>query len=240
MNKEKKTLGIVGGMGPEATGRCFDAIVNLTEAQNDQDHIPTLVYSNSRIPDRTKYILKDGEDPFPYIKRTAKKLEEGGADLLIMPCNTAHYFIEELQTELDITFLDMINQTVGSIPEGTRTGLLATDGTIETGIYHEYAEDRGIDIITPREGNQRKVMKVIYGKRGIKAGGKSSRLKQKILEVVEDLKNRGAGSVIAGCTEIRIVLHPSDIKDARLVRPIDEVAKKAIRLAGGNLAENNS
>ena len=219
-------------MGPEATGRCFDSIVNNTEAQKDQDHVPVLVYSNPRIPDRTKYIIDEGENPVPFLKKTAKKLENAGAEILLMPCNTAHYFLDELKLYVNVDFLDMIKEAISSIPAGSTVGLLATDGTIKTGIYHKYAEENDIKLITPERKGQEIVMNAIYG---IKAGNKDKSVKNDLVKVANKLQEQGAKWVIAGCTEIRIALKPSDLEEVELVRPIDEVSRKAIELAGGKV-----
>src|SRR3989344_7801451 len=96
-----KTIGIIGGVGPEATLDLYRWIIKLTPAKKDQDHIPTLIYSLPQIPDRTQALLYGGEDPLPYLVKAAKVLKRGGADFLIIPCNTAHAFIDQLQKQVD-------------------------------------------------------------------------------------------------------------------------------------------
>ncbi len=227
------TIGILGGMGPEATGECFDSIISHTPADSDQEHIPVLVYSNPQIPDRTEAILGDGEDPLPYLKRSARKLEGAGADFLILPCNTAHYFLEKIRKAVSIEILNMVKETLDRLGPGNKAGLLATSGTIKTGIYEDYSGE-DLEIVTPSNGNQEAVMEVIYGEKGIKAGYTNEKLKAELLSVVESLRNKGVDSIIAGCTEIRLILGDSDLKGIDLLTPLDVIAEKAVRKARGS------
>ena len=137
-----KTIGIIGGMGPLATVHLYERIVLRTKALRDQDHIRVLIDSNTNIPDRTKAIIADGEDPTVELIKSAKILENSGADFLIMPCNTAHYFISTLQEAVNIPFVNMVEETVKYTAEkfgsDTVVGILATDGTIISNIYEYY------------------------------------------------------------------------------------------------------
>ncbi len=217
-------------MGPEATRECFDSVIKHTPAKKDQDHLQVIIDNNPQIPDRTEAILGEGKSPVPLLRRSARRLEKAGADFIIMPCNTAHYFVDEVRKSVDIPILDMVKATVNKLSPGSKTGLMATTGTIKTSIYQEYAQ-KGVDIITPSERYQEIVMKVIYGKNGIKAGYKNERLKKKLKVVAKHLKEKGVKSIIAGCTEIRLVLNQADLSDLDLITPIDVIAKKAVSRA---------
>lgn len=227
------TIGILGGMGPEATRECFDSIISHTPADSDQEHVPVLVYNNPQIPDRTEAILRDGEDPLPYLESSAKKLEEAGADIIIVPCNTAHYFLSDIRNAVDIEVLNMIKETLDLLNSGDKAGLLATTGTIRTGIYENYSV-KGGKIITPSVEEQETIMDAIYGEKGIKVGHTDEKLKEKLIDVTESLKQRGANSIIAGCTEIRLVLSDSDLENMSLLTPLDVIAKKAVRKSRGS------
>jgi len=224
------TIGVLGGMGPDATVECYKSIIEQTPAKKDQDHLPLLIYNNPQIPDRTESILHNGISPVPQLQDSAHRLEEAGADLIIMPCNTAHYFIEKIREVIEIPVLNMVKATVDKLPPGSVAGLLATTGTIKTGIYEKYAADR-LKIITPSDENQKTVMDAIYGKRGIKAGFKDDRLTNKLIQVVDHLKEKGADSIIAGCTEIRLVLNDSNLVELDLLTPIDVIAREAVQRA---------
>jgi aspartate racemase len=211
----RKTIGILGGMGPEATGKLFQEIVSATPASKDQEHIPIVVYNNPGIPDRTNAILYGGENPVPEIVKAGKRLEFSGADFIVIPCNTSHYFFNEIQEHLDIPVLNMIEETASFIkrnyPDSMKVGLLATTGTVKSGIYLNVLAKKGIDVITPKDLVQEKyVMEAIYGKKGIKAGYK---LKPKDLlkMAAQSLIDMGADIIIAGCTEIPLVLKQNSV-----------------------------
>lgn len=230
-NKTSSQLitGILGGMGPEATLECFKSIINQTPAETDQEHLPVIIDNNPQIPDRTEAILQDGVSPVPLLQKSALRLEKAGAGFIIIPCNTAHYFIDEVEKVVDIPILNMIMATIEKLQPNSIAGLLATSGTIETGVYEKYSRERGnVDIVTPKERDQNIVMEVIYGEKGIKAGYKTKNHKNKLLKVVAGLKKRGAQAIIAGCTEIRLVLSSSDLDNLNLLTPIDIISKRAI------------
>jgi len=229
-NNKRGVIGILGGMGPEATLECFESIINHTPASTDQDHLHIIVDNNTGITDRTEAILNEGEDPVPSLRSSAKMLESAGVDFLVIPCNTAHYFINRIREVVNIPVLNMIRSTIEELPQNSKAGLLATSGTIETGIYRNYAQET-VEIIYPDEEYQNMVMKVIYGKNGIKAGYKDSGLTESLMKVANHLKEKGANRIIAGCTEIRLVLDNSDFDDIELLKPIDIIAEKSVEKA---------
>ncbi|USS40664.1 amino acid racemase, partial [Thermococcus aggregans] len=215
-------------MGPLATVDLFKRIVLKTPAKRDQDHPRIIIYNNPKIPDRTAYILGKGENPLPELIDSAKKLEKWGADFIIMPCNTAHYFAEEIQKAIKIPLINMIEETASYVASlgMKRVGILATTGTIVSGIYQKALEKRGIKGIVPSEEDQEKVMKGIY--EGVKAGDVELGRKL-LLEVAKKLEKRCDG-LIAGCTEISVALRQEDLR-VPLVDPLDVIAEKAVKLA---------
>lgn len=136
----EKVIGILGGMGPEATIDLFYKIIKLTPAEKDQDHLRIIIDNNPKIPDRIAAILGKGEDPLPVLQETARNLEKAGADFIIIPCNTAHYFLSSIQESIKIPILNMIEETAKEtqkrIPQIQKVGLLASIGVYETKIYH--------------------------------------------------------------------------------------------------------
>jgi aspartate racemase len=227
----EKTIGILGGMGPEASADLFYRIIRATPVHRDQDHIHVIIDSNSKIPDRTLAVLGKGEDPMPLMLATGKNLEQAGADFLIMPCNTAHFFHAELQKQLGIPLLHMIKLSAEHVanqyPDVKKTGLLATDGTLESKLYHDSYGEYGLETLTPIESSQRDVMDAIYKyiKRGdLATGGKL------LHRVAQGFINDGAEAVICGCTEVSLVLHDGDLS-VPVVDPIQVLAEEAIRLA---------
>jgi aspartate racemase len=231
----EKTIGILGGMGPEATADLFYRIVKATPVERDQDHPRTIVYSNSKVPDRTPAITGGGESPLPEMLMAAKNLEGAGAEFLIIPCNTAHYFIEELRSGIGIPVLHMIEMTARQVamehPSTKKVGLIATDGTLKSGIYERFFEEAGMEVLLPTPELQERVMDAIY--RHIKRGDlETGRMIS--LEVAWDLVGHGAELVICGCTEISLVLKEGDIQFP-VVDPLQVLAYTAVKVGRGEL-----
>ncbi|NJE25250.1 amino acid racemase [Thermococcus sp. MV5] len=224
----ERVIGILGGMGPLATVELFRRIVLKTPAKKDQDHPRIIIYNNSKIPDRTAYILGKGENPLPELIESAKKLEAWGADFIIMPCNTAHYFAEEIQKAVNIPFINMIEETAEYIKNLglKKVGILATDGTIKGMVYHQALLSRGIKIAVPNEKDQKSLMDAIYD--GIKAGNIEWG-RREMLKVAKKLEKRSDG-LIAGCTEVSVALRQEDF-EIPLIDPMDVIAEKAVKLA---------
>ncbi|NWG13597.1 MAG: amino acid racemase [Acidobacteria bacterium] len=233
-----RIIGILGGMGPEATADFFREIIQLTPASRDQDHIPVLIYSNTRIPDRTAAILEGGEDPLPLLIDSAKVLERAGAGIITMPCNTAHLYVESLRRATAIPVLHMIDETVRELrsryPELRSVGLLATTGTIRAGIYQSALGAAGIAAVVPEEPDQDRIMAVI---RDIKADRNRDEARRSVKRICLGLAAQGAEAVILGCTELPLVL---DTKrpPCPLLNPTRILAQAAVKWARGGAADD--
>lgn len=199
----RKTIGILGGMGPLATCDLFSKIIQITDASCDQEHVRICIDSNTEISDRTNAIIHHGKDPVPEMVKSAVRLQSFGADVLIMPCNTAHYFYDRILPFVDIPFLSMIDETAKAISDrGLRKiGLLATDGTLQTAVYEKAFKKRGISIVVPPPENQVHIMDLIYN--GVKAGNKEIDTKP-TKKTIEDLFRKGAQTLVLGCTELPV------------------------------------
>ncbi|SKC83275.1 cysteate racemase [Maledivibacter halophilus] len=228
-----KTIGILGGMGPLATADLFKKIIMMTDANSDNEHIPIIVENNTRIPDRTDYIINDGEDPTKYMIKSAIRLEMMGADVIIMPCNTAHYFYDEIIKYIKIPFINMIvetaKETKNLYPKG-KIGLLATEGTCRAGIYDKVFKEYNLELIKPNPEKQKYVMKLIYD---IKKGKDNIDLKN-FKSVLKELKNQGAEAFILGCTELPVAFEMFSIEEI-CIDPTKVLACSAIRYAGKNI-----
>jgi aspartate racemase len=234
---KEKTIGILGGMGPEATIDLFTKIVKGTKVKKDQDHLRILIDNNPKISDRTLAIQGKGPSPLPQLLQSAKLLQKAGADFIIIPCVTAHYYYDSLQRKIKIPILHMVEETVKHIKKkfkGVRKiGLIATTGTIQTGLFQKALSLIGIDVILLNPYVQRHwVMEAIYGKKGIKAIGPSESSRYLIVEVSQRLIRQGARAIIAGCTEIPLVLKDGDLP-VPVIDPISILAQAAIKEAGG-------
>lgn len=194
-------VGVLGGMGPSATVEFFRRLVVATPAEVEQEHLHVLIDDDPSVPDRTDAILRRGPSPVPRLQAMARRLETAGADLLVMPCNTAHAYIEEIRAAVSVPVLDMIDETAATIGRSA-VGLLATDGTIGAGLYQEACEARGIRLVLPGSADQRAVMGAIAG---IKRGKEPRSVEEEIATIVRRLEHGGAEAVIAGCTEISLV-----------------------------------
>lgn len=229
----KKIVGIIGGMGPLATCYLLRDMIEKTNAHNDQEHIHICIDCNTNIPDRTEAILHHGPSPVPEIVKSGIKLEGMGANVLVMPCNTAHYFYDDLTSYFDVPLLHMPREAAKTLKEGNikKVGLIATDGTISVGIYHKALADENIEVVVPEKEHQRYVMNLIY--EGIKAGNGGFD-EAGIMEVINDLYQKGAQTLLLGCTELPIAFERFGIKEA-YIDPSKELAKAAVRYVGAKI-----
>jgi len=229
-----KTIGIIGGMGPLATVHLYERIVLRTKSLKDQDHVHVLIDSNTNIPDRTKAIIGNGEDPTVELIKSAKILENGGANFLIMPCNTAHYFIDIIKGSVHIPFINMPEETVkytyDKYGSDTVVGILATDGTIKSKIYENYYSKLGIKTIVP-EKTQEKLMKFIYD---VIKSGNYDQGTDLLFECVEELKGMGADTFLLGCTELSSAQYLYKF-EGPFINPMEVLTEKSIIYAGGQL-----
>lgn len=224
-----KTIGILGGMGPMATVDLMKKIILATPAKVDQEHIPMLVDNNCRIPDRTRAIKGLGASPVPEMMKSAKRLMMGGADFIIMACNTAHYFLPELLPHITIPVLSIIDVAVAAIMEkGYKSvGLLATSGTISTGLYQKALEANGLRCIAPSAERQHIVDDMIYD--GVKANNQNYDTND-IKNLLAEMKEQGAEAFILGCTEVPVAVTMYKLEGV-FVDSTDELAKAAVKFA---------
>lgn len=226
----KKTIGILGGMGPLATVDLFRKITVHTDAKSDQEHPRVVIDSNTDIADRTEALLHGGADPTPEMIKSAQHLERIGADVLIMPCNTAHCFYDAVAASVHIPMLHMIALTCDALRERgvKRAGLLATDGTVQTGIYRRTFAGSGVELLEPVGSDQRAVMDVIYN--GVKAGDLAHDVGP-FRAACESLLAAGAQALVLGCTELPLAFSLYHL-DYPAVDPTLELALGALRFVG--------
>lgn len=233
----KKTIGILGGMGPLATADLYRIIVESTRADCDNDHIRVYIDSNPAIPDRTAAILRGGKDPVPEMLSALRNLEKCGADCVIMPCNTAHYFLPRLQKETSLPILDMpaiAAARCARLFPGKRACILATKGTLESGVYACALEREDVPFMTPEEAERDELMRLIYDV--VKASKPIAPEKENWQRLLAGLRERGADYFILGCTELPILSHALAVPGP-FVDPTLELAKAAIRFCGYEVKE---
>ncbi len=229
-----KTVGIIGGMGPLATVHLFERIVLRTKAQKDQEHIRVIIDNNTNIPDRTKAILSKGESPIKELVNSARLLEKSGANFLIMPCNTAHFFIDDIKKCVNIPFINMLEETVNftynKYGQDTVVGIMATDGTVKSKIYENYYSKLGIKTVVPMK-TQKKIMEFIYDiiKKGNYDAGTDL-----LFECVNELRGLGANAFLLGCTELSSAQYLYRF-EGNFINPLEVLTESAIILAGGQV-----
>jgi len=206
----RRVLGILGGMGPEATANLYLEILALTPAQKDQDHIPTLIFSFPQIPDRTTAIRNRDRSIIPYLVEGTTRLERAGVSFIVIPCNTVHYFYDDMQRAVKIPILHLIREAVEAVvkrhPDARRIGLLASNGTIASGLYEREFRARGLSVVYPDEPLQNDcVMKAIYG---IKAGMDKQTSEELLFAAGKNVEQKGAEVIVLGCTEIPLAFNP--------------------------------
>ena len=205
-------LGVIGGLGPMATAYFTELVVKMTDASTDQEHPEMIVYSVPSVPDRTAYILgKSDSSPVPGIVDAGRKLREWGADVIAMPCITAHCFHEELSEKIGLPIINGVESVALYLcGKGVRNeGIMATDGTLQTGLFQKELEKHGIKAITPSPDGQKRVMSLIYD--DIKTGREPNM--ENFEKVERELRALGAENVILGCTELSLIKQKHDIGD---------------------------
>ncbi len=232
MGSGPKTIGILGGMGPAATADFYQKLVAATAAKRDQDHPKAIIFSNPQVPDRTAAIFGRGPDPTPILIAGADLLVRAGADFIAIPCVTAHHFYDALQAATRVPILHIVAETADAAaveqPGLRAVGLLATTGTLQARLFESCFEPRGVAVLTPEpEVQETLVMPAIYG---VKTGEPLETPRRLIREAAAHLCARGAQAVIAGCTEVPLILAPPELS-VPLIDPTWLLARAAVRRA---------
>ena len=198
-------LGVLGGMGPQATNTFYQFVIDRTDARTDQEHVSALILSDSGMPDRTRAILGGGEGREAVYRRLladARLLEGAGCTCIAVPCNTSHFFLDRVQQYIGIPILHMIRETARLLASQglKRPGILATDGTIQTELYQKEFSSVGIQAVIPSPEAQELVMSLIYD--DVKSGRDGD--PQKFAAIHEDLLSQGCDCGVLACTELSV------------------------------------
>ena len=233
--KHQKIAGVLGGMGPAATVDFMDKVVALTPAARDQEHVRMLVDHNPHVPDRTAAIVAGGPSPGPVLAGMAAELQESGADFIVIPCNTAHAFAGDIEAAITIPLISIIDVSMQAVqsrcPGAARVGVLATRGTLAAGLFQRAITDSGGEAILPDDGELDELSTLIAAIKDDKHRGD---LGPRMQALAEAQIERGAEAIIAGCTELPLVLRDEMI-DVPLVSTTDELAAVTVKLALGEL-----
>ena len=226
-----KTVGVIGGLGPMATVYFYDMIVRLTDAKSDQEHIDMIITNRATTPDRTDYIIgKSTNSPVDVLKKDAKKLEQCGTDFLVITCNTAHYFYEQIVGSVNIPVLNITEETVKYAKQKghKKLGILATTGNIQTKLYQNMCEKYDIDYLVLDNEKQQYIMDIIY--KDIKSGKSADMDKFNI--VIQHLKENNCDGAILGCTELSILKNDNGLDNEFYIDSLEVLARKTIDLCG--------
>lgn len=229
IDTNKKTVGIIGGMGPGATALLFQKLIDYTDAKSDAEHMHIIIDNNTAIPDRTTAILNGENTPALCIVESGKKLEMCGAELLLIPCNTSHYFYDDIQEQLSVPVVNMIAETAKECLNNgyTKVGVLATTGTCNTDTYGRELNKFGVETVYPDVEGQKKVMEIIYDQ--VKAGRKIN--VQILDQTLKKMASKGAQAFILGCTELPFAIKNGDF-GYHFLDSLDILAKRAVEMAG--------
>lgn len=206
------TVGVLGGMGPDATLDFFAKLLAATPAERDQDRLRIIIDNNPQVPNRNEAVAGTGPSPAPLLARMASGLEQAGAELLVMPCNAAHAFAPEIQRAVGVPFVSIVDETVAEtrrrLPGLIRVGVLAAAGCLDARLYSKAFGEAGVDVLEPTGSQRDRFMELLYL---IKAGDRGSEVKSRMLALAQELIDAGAEVIVAGCTEVPLVLEQSDL-----------------------------
>lgn len=224
-------LGVIGGLGPLATAYFMELVIKMTKAECDQAHLDMIIYNCPRIPDRTKYILgQSDENPLPKMLEVGQALEKQGADVIAIPCMTAHYFHDEIKENIEVPVIHGIRETALHLRDaGAQTvGIMATDGTIISGIFQKEIESLGMTAVTPEAEYQKLVMKMIYDE--IKAG-KMPPLAEFMKVKSHLVTEKRAQAIVLGCTELSLLKNAYELGDG-VIDTLEVLARTSLLACG--------
>jgi aspartate racemase len=230
-----KTVGVIGGLGPAATLDFFDRILKRTKAVRDQDHLRLIIDNNTKVPDRNAASKGKGPSPGAVIATSARGLQDAGADFIVMACNAAHAYEAEIRSAISVPFISMIEETVKAVAGlgAKRTGVLAADPCLVADLYQSGLRTAGIEPVLLPGDAQRTFMELIYR---IKSGDTGDVVRRSMATLAKRLEAQDVDVILAGCTEVPIVLTADDI-DAELVNSTDVLVERTILFAGAELRD---
>jgi aspartate racemase len=228
---DELVVGVIGGLGPEATHDFFGKVLAHSNARTDQQHLHLIIDNNPKTPNRNDAIAGVGPSSGPALAAMAQNLEKAGADFIVMACNTAHAFENDIRRAISKPFVSLIDEVVADVrrshPAVRRVGLLAAQGCIDSQIYHKAFHSAGIEVETPDPQSQSEFMKLLYR---IKSGERDDSVRDAMRGVAERLSRPGVGVLIAGCTEVPLVL-TSQSCTLPLVDSTDVLARRCVSYA---------
>ncbi len=220
----RPVVGVLGGMGPEATILLQQRVLATVNAQDDADHLPLLIDMNPQVPSRIAHLIEGtGEDPTPVLAAMAQRLERAGATALAMPCNTAHHYASAITAAVSIPFLNMValsvDRAAGLLPEGASVGILASPAVRMAGVFDAELDRAGLTALWPANADR-----MLAAIRLIKAQGVTPQAQQTLSEAATELTDQGAGLLCVACSEFSL-LAPALTASVPILDTIDVLAE---------------
>lgn len=226
-----KCVGVLGGLGPAATADFFSKVVMATPAAADQDHLHILIDNNPKVPNRNEAVAGTGVSPAPVLAEMASRLETAGADFLVMVCNAAHAFQDAITDAVHVPFVSIIEETSDAVrtqlPTGAKVGVLASSGCLDAHLYQDALAARGLHALVPEGVTKDAFMSLLYR---IKSGDMN--VEDDMRQLAEGFVSQGAQAIIAGCTEVPLVLSSDDLS-VPLINSTDVLVTRTIAYAMG-------
>jgi aspartate racemase len=233
---QEKTVGVMGGLGPHATLDFFAKLLSATKASTDQDHLHVIIENNPKVPNRHAAIEGTGPDAAPYLVQMAVNLEQAGADFVVMACNTAHAFQKDIETALTVPFISIIDEVAAELSESysgiSSIGLMAAEGCLAAQLYQRALKKNGLTPVIWADREMTRFMSIIYR---IKADQRSADIHEDLIDLANVLTQRGAEVIVAGCTEVPLILSPADV-EVPLISSTDLLVQRTVAYAKGDIA----
>lgn len=230
-NQTEKTVGVIGGLGPQATLDFYAKLIQKSNATIDQDHLHVIINSNAKIPNRQEALAGKGPSCAPELIQSAVALQNSGSDFLVMVCNTAHAYEEHIKGAIEIPFISIIRESVNhclnTVPNLKKVGILAATGCLEANLYQDRFDHAGVDCMTLNKEDQKRFMELIFE---IKGNNLDFSVSMEMERLTKTLVANGAELILAACTEVPLVLQPSYLS-VPLVNSTDVLVDATIRYA---------
>lgn len=227
------TVGVLGGMGPAATLDFFAKLLARNPGDHDQDRLRILIDNNPKVPNRNQAVAGRGVSPAPLLAAMAAGLQRSGADFLVMPCNAAHAFVSAIEEAVTVPFVSIIEETTAEVlrsqPDLSRVGVLAAAGCLDAGLYRNAFAERGVAVSEPGRQQRERFMELLYR---VKTGERGPAVREPMIGIAEELIADGAQAIVAGCTEVPLVLSNGDLS-CPLIDSSDVLASATVAYATG-------
>jgi len=234
----RRTVGVLGGLGPGATLDFFAKVIARTPAERDQDHLHLIIDNDPGVPNRNDAVAGRGPSPAPELAAMARRLETAGAEVLVMVCNAAHAFQDAIVDAVDVPFVSIIDTTVDAtltrVAAARRVGVLAAEGALDAGLYQRAFGRRAVGALVPEGDDRARFMDLMYA---IKRGDKGDAVARGMLRLARGLREAGAEALVAGCTEVPLVLTEDALRAAGVALPLvastDALVEATVAIALG-------